>query len=102
MRPRPQIEDACQGTREKLAYQLQQQREELAHLSRVTTLGELATTLAHELNHPWARSVAMPKRREFPAKKTPLCSNLKELRAWSILESKAGRFAYCVFKRIHG
>ena len=69
MRPRPQIEDACQGTREKLAYQLQQQREELAHLSRVTTLGELATTLAHELNHPLARSVAMPKRRESPAKK---------------------------------
>ncbi|MBV9732748.1 MAG: PAS domain-containing protein, partial [Verrucomicrobia bacterium] len=32
--------------------QLLQQRDELAHLSRVTTIGELATTLAHELNQP--------------------------------------------------
>ena len=40
-------------TARKLAHlQLQQQRDELAHLSRVTTLGEMATTLAHELNQP--------------------------------------------------
>jgi PAS domain S-box-containing protein len=32
--------------------QLLQQRDELAHLSRVTTIGQLATTLAHELNQP--------------------------------------------------
>jgi PAS domain S-box-containing protein len=40
-------------TAAKLAQlQLVQQRDELAHLSRVTTLGEIATTLAHELNQP--------------------------------------------------
>jgi PAS domain S-box-containing protein len=32
--------------------QLLQQRDELAHLSRLTTIGQLATTLAHELNQP--------------------------------------------------
>jgi two-component system, LuxR family, sensor kinase FixL len=40
-------------TASKLAeLQLVQQRDELAHLSRVTTIGEMATTLAHELNQP--------------------------------------------------
>jgi two-component system sensor kinase FixL len=33
---------------------VQQQRNELAHLSRVTTLGELSGSLAHELNQPLA------------------------------------------------
>jgi PAS domain S-box-containing protein len=32
--------------------ELIQQRDELAHLSRLTTIGQLATTLAHELNQP--------------------------------------------------
>jgi PAS domain S-box-containing protein len=32
--------------------ELLQQRDELAHLSRLTTIGQLATTLAHELNQP--------------------------------------------------
>jgi len=32
--------------------EVQYQRAELAHVSRVTTLGELASSLAHELNHP--------------------------------------------------
>ena len=40
-------------TAAKLAQlQLLQQRDELAHLSRVTMIGEMATTLAHELNQP--------------------------------------------------
>jgi len=40
-------------TAAKLAQlQLLQQRDELARLSRVTTIGEMATTLAHELNQP--------------------------------------------------
>jgi PAS domain S-box-containing protein len=40
-------------TAAKLAeLQLLQQRDELAHLSRVTTIGEMASTLAHELNQP--------------------------------------------------
>lgn len=40
-------------TRRKLAEQeVQKQRHELAHLSRVTMLGELSGSLAHELNQP--------------------------------------------------
>jgi PAS domain S-box-containing protein len=40
-------------TRRKQAeQQVQQQRNELAHLSRVTLLGELSGSLAHELNQP--------------------------------------------------
>jgi PAS domain S-box-containing protein len=40
-------------TAAKLAeLQLLQQRDELAHLSRVATVGDMATTLAHELNQP--------------------------------------------------
>jgi PAS domain S-box-containing protein len=38
--------------RKKAERELEQQRAELAHLSRVTLLGELAGSLAHELNQP--------------------------------------------------
>ena len=38
--------------RKKAEQEIQQQRNELAHLSRVTMLGELAGSLAHELNQP--------------------------------------------------
>jgi signal transduction histidine kinase len=42
-------------TRRKQAeLEVQQQRNELTHLSRVTTLGELSGSLAHELNQPLA------------------------------------------------
>ena len=42
-------------TQQKRAEQeIEQQREELAHLSRVTTLSELSGSLAHELNQPLA------------------------------------------------
>jgi two-component system sensor kinase FixL len=33
-------------------YELQRNRQELAHLTRISTLGELAGSLAHELNQP--------------------------------------------------
>lgn len=38
--------------RERLAHELQQLRDELAHSSRVSTMGQLASALAHELNQP--------------------------------------------------
>ncbi|MCX6926400.1 MAG: triple tyrosine motif-containing protein, partial [Verrucomicrobia bacterium] len=38
--------------RERLAVEMQQLREELAHASRVSTVGQLAASLAHELNKP--------------------------------------------------
>jgi len=44
------IIDISQRRRAEL--EVQQQRSELAHLSRVTTLGELSGSLAHELNQP--------------------------------------------------
>src|SRR3989441_3735128 len=37
---------------------LQQAREELAHVTRVTTLGELAASIAHEINQPLAAIIA--------------------------------------------
>jgi two-component system sensor kinase FixL len=38
--------------RKQAEMELQRQREELAHLSRVTMLGELSSSLAHELSQP--------------------------------------------------
>lgn len=38
--------------RKRLEFELVQQRNELAHLSRVTMLGELSAALVHELNQP--------------------------------------------------
>jgi PAS domain S-box-containing protein len=38
--------------RKEAEAELRQQRDELAHLIRVSTMGELATSLAHELNQP--------------------------------------------------
>jgi PAS domain S-box-containing protein len=38
--------------RKETELELQRQREELAHLTRVSTIGELSASLAHELNQP--------------------------------------------------
>jgi len=38
--------------RKQLELELQQKRNELAHVARVSTMGQLASTLAHELNQP--------------------------------------------------
>ncbi|MCX6922786.1 MAG: ATP-binding protein, partial [Verrucomicrobia bacterium] len=38
--------------RERLAHEMQELREELAHSSRVSTMGHLASALAHELSQP--------------------------------------------------
>jgi PAS domain S-box-containing protein len=38
--------------RKRTESELQRQREELAHVTRVSTLGELSASLAHELNQP--------------------------------------------------
>ncbi|MCC7325654.1 MAG: PAS domain-containing protein [Burkholderiales bacterium] len=39
-------------TRRRLEHEVEEQRNELAHLSRVATLGELSGSLAHEINQP--------------------------------------------------
>lgn len=38
--------------RKQIEFELQHNREELAHLTRVSTVGELTTSIAHELNQP--------------------------------------------------
>jgi PAS domain S-box-containing protein len=45
---------AARDVTERLNAQVEarQRREELAHVTRITTMGELATTLAHEINQP--------------------------------------------------
>jgi signal transduction histidine kinase len=40
------------GRRRRAEAELQRQREELAHVTRVSTVGELTTSVAHELNQP--------------------------------------------------
>jgi C4-dicarboxylate-specific signal transduction histidine kinase len=67
-------------TARKLAHiQLQQQHDELAHLSRVTTLGEMATALAHELNQPLGAIHSNAEAAEIFLQKNP--PDLDELRA---------------------
>jgi C4-dicarboxylate-specific signal transduction histidine kinase len=60
------VEDLASGVtalrtraeRKRAEEALQQAREELAHVTRVTTLGELAASIAHEVNQPLAAIVA--------------------------------------------
>jgi len=42
------------GDRRKAEFEAQQQRNELAHVTRVAALGELTSSIAHELNQPLA------------------------------------------------
>ena len=65
--------------RKQAELQLQHQRDELAHLSRVTTLGEMATALAHELNQPLGAIHTNAEAAEILLQKNPL--DLDELRA---------------------
>ena len=59
--------------------QAAQMREQLSHASRVTTLGGLATTLAHELNQPLAAIHSNAEAAEIFLQKDP--PDLRELRA---------------------
>jgi PAS domain S-box-containing protein len=65
--------------RKQAELQLQHQRDELAYLSRVTTLGEMATALAHELNQPLGAIHSNSETAEILLQKNPL--DLDELRA---------------------
>src|SRR5258705_956188 len=48
----------ARAERRQAAEALHQAREELAHVTRVTTLGELAASIAHEINQPLAAIIA--------------------------------------------
>jgi PAS domain S-box-containing protein len=65
--------------RKQAELQLHQQRDELAHLSRVATLGEMATALAHELNQPLGAILSNAETAEILLRKNP--PDLEELRA---------------------
>ena len=65
--------------RKQAELQLHQQRDELAHLSRVTTLGEMAAALAHELNQPLGAIHSNAEAAEILLQKNP--PDLDELRS---------------------
>src|SRR5882672_7233532 len=48
----------ARAERKRAEEALHQAREELAHVARVTTLGELAASIAHEINQPLAAIIA--------------------------------------------
>ena len=49
---RTQLADANTALRSEAEEELQRRRDELADVSRLATMGELATTIAHEINQP--------------------------------------------------
>ncbi|MBE2212374.1 MAG: PAS domain-containing protein [Opitutaceae bacterium] len=65
--------------RKQAALELQQRKDEVAHLSRVTTLGEISGSLAHELNQPLGAILSNAEAAELQLKRTPI--DLEELRA---------------------
>src|SRR5262249_16380398 len=65
--------------------ELQRQREELAHVTRVSTVGQLATSVAHEVNHPLVQSQATPRR--------PRCSLRLTRRRWTKCGTSLPTFA---------
>jgi PAS domain S-box-containing protein len=76
---------------EQLAAQgeLQQTRREMEHLSRVTMLGELAASLAHELNQPLAAMLSNAQAaRRFLASGSPDLTELGEILDDIILDDK--------------
>lgn len=70
-------QDVTERKREQL--ELQQQRRELTHLSRVVVLGELSGALAHELNQPLTAILANAEAAQRFIERGPL--DLDELRA---------------------
>ncbi len=65
--------------RERLAHEMQHLREELAHSSRVSTMGQLASSLAHELNQPLSAILRNTEAAELLIEQVP--PDLAEIRA---------------------
>ena len=64
------------STRKRAEAEARQLRDELTHLSRVTILGEMATTLAHELNQPLGAIHSYAEAAELFLQKNPPDLNL--------------------------
>lgn len=65
--------------RERLAVEMQQLRDELAHSSRVSTMGQLASALAHELGQPLGAILRNTEAAELLIEREP--PDLAEIRA---------------------
>jgi two-component system, LuxR family, sensor kinase FixL len=78
---------------------LRQAQADLAHISRVTTMGELAASLAHEVNQPIAAAVTNADAcLRWLARDTP---DLEEARAAATRIMKDGTRASEIINRIH-
>jgi len=77
-------------TRRKLAeLDVQKQRNELAHLSRVTMLGELSGALAHELNQPLAAILSNAQAAQrFLARENPDLNEVRDILRDIVAEDK--------------
>ena len=81
------IEDITERKRAEL--ELQAQRDELAHLSRVTMLGELSGSLAHELNQPLTAILSNAQAAQrFLAQDTPDLAELRDILTDIVTEDK--------------
>ncbi len=67
------------SVRKQAETELARQRTELAHVQRVATMGQLASTLAHELNQPLGAILRNAEAGELFLAQTPL--NMEELQA---------------------
>src|SRR5919109_3569424 len=66
--------------RKRTESELQRQRGELAHLTRVSTMGELAASLAHELNQPLTAILSNAQAAQrFLAAEPPDVEELREI-----------------------
>ena len=84
--------------REQAEEALRQARADLAHVGRVTTMGELTTSQAHEVNHPIAAAVTNANTcLRWLAADTP---NLEEARAAAMRIVKDGMRAAEIISRI--
>ena len=75
--------------RKQLEMEAQQHREELAHLVRVATMGELSASLAHELNQPLTAILSNAQAAQrFLAGDTPDLDEVRDILADIVAEDK--------------
>jgi two-component system sensor kinase FixL len=66
--------------RRRAEAEVRRNREELAHLTRITTLGELATSLAHEVNQPLTAILSNAQAAQrFLSNKSPDIEEVREI-----------------------
>jgi PAS domain S-box-containing protein len=75
--------------RKQLEMDAQQHREELAHLVRVATMGELSAAMAHELNQPLTAILSNAQAAQrFLASDTPDLDEVRDILADIVVEDK--------------